>query len=187
MSWKWSPSVTLVVCRWWASQHKVRLHWWFCGPGVQFSRDHHAPILLQITIPTSCLSPERQPRVKVRQNPPRQISCSYGFHEEINRKYGSSSVWKLFNDTFDYLPLSAIIDSTSSSFRPHSLCSWRTLPRHPHARPDQINQPSAGDTDRGQLCRPDVVRPWGNRRVVAEPSGSGVPIRPQSRGLVQWT
>jgi len=42
---------------------------------------------------------------------PRQISCTYGFHEEVMRKYGSSNVWKMFNDSFDYLPISALVDS----------------------------------------------------------------------------
>lgn len=40
----------------------------------------------------------------------RQISCMYGFQEEINKKYGNTSVWKMFNDTFDYLPLAALIE-----------------------------------------------------------------------------
>ncbi len=41
----------------------------------------------------------------------RQTSCMYGFHEEVNRKYGNSNVWKYCNDTFDYLPLSAVIEN----------------------------------------------------------------------------
>lgn len=28
------------------------------------------------------------------------------------KKYGSSAPWKYFNDTFDYLPLGALIDNT---------------------------------------------------------------------------
>lgn len=36
----------------------------------------------------------------------------YGFHEEVNRKYGNSNVWKYCNETFDFLPLSALIDGT---------------------------------------------------------------------------
>ena len=40
----------------------------------------------------------------------RQICYSYGFYEEINRKYGNANPWKYFNDIFDYLPIGAIIE-----------------------------------------------------------------------------
>jgi diadenosine tetraphosphatase ApaH/serine/threonine PP2A family protein phosphatase len=36
----------------------------------------------------------------------------YGFYEETQKKYGSSAVWKLFNDAFDYLPLAAVVNRT---------------------------------------------------------------------------
>ena len=36
----------------------------------------------------------------------------YGFYEEVQKKYGSPSVWKLFNEVFDYLPLAALVNST---------------------------------------------------------------------------
>lgn len=42
----------------------------------------------------------------------RSISFTYGFYEEINRKYGNSLPWKLFNEIFDLLPLCAVIDKT---------------------------------------------------------------------------
>eukprot|EP00762_Andalucia_godoyi_P007985 ANDGO_03447.mRNA.1 Putative serine/threonine-protein phosphatase PP2A-4 catalytic subunit len=41
----------------------------------------------------------------------RQITQVYGFFDECVRKYGSPNVWKMFTDLFDYLPLTAIIDS----------------------------------------------------------------------------
>lgn len=44
-----------------------------------------------------------------------QISSMYGFYEECQKKYGSPSIWKLFNDVFDYLPLAALINSTYHS------------------------------------------------------------------------
>jgi len=40
----------------------------------------------------------------------RQISNTYGFYEEINRKYGNTNPWKYFNELFDYILLAAIIE-----------------------------------------------------------------------------
>ena len=40
----------------------------------------------------------------------RQISFSYGFYEEVNRKYGNVNVWNYFTDLFDYLPIAALIE-----------------------------------------------------------------------------
>ena len=40
----------------------------------------------------------------------RQISYTYGFLEEVNKKYGNSNVWNYFTDLFDYLPIAALIE-----------------------------------------------------------------------------
>jgi len=41
----------------------------------------------------------------------RQITQTYGFFDECLRIYGSPTVWKFFTDTFDYLPLTALIEN----------------------------------------------------------------------------
>ena len=42
----------------------------------------------------------------------RQITKSYGFYEEIDRKYGNPNPWNYCTEVFDYLPLGAIIDGS---------------------------------------------------------------------------
>ncbi|CAG0886642.1 unnamed protein product [Darwinula stevensoni] len=41
----------------------------------------------------------------------RQITQVYGFYDECLRKYGNANVWKYFTDLFDYLPLTALVNS----------------------------------------------------------------------------
>ncbi|XP_042753015.1 serine/threonine-protein phosphatase PP2A-2 catalytic subunit isoform X2 [Lactuca sativa] len=45
----------------------------------------------------------------------RQITQVYGFYDECLRKYGNANVWKHFTDLFDYLPLTALIESQTIS------------------------------------------------------------------------
>lgn len=42
----------------------------------------------------------------------RQVTQVYGFHEEVVRKYGTSAVWKIFTEVFDYLPIGCLIDKS---------------------------------------------------------------------------
>lgn len=40
----------------------------------------------------------------------RQISLSYGFYEEISKKYGNVNPWRYFTEVFDYFSIAAIIE-----------------------------------------------------------------------------
>ena len=63
----------------------------------------------------------------------------YGFHEEVNRKYGNLNVWKMCNDTFDYLPLAAVIESTPGFRLDDIFCVHGGLSPDIHAL-DQIRE-----------------------------------------------
>ena len=40
----------------------------------------------------------------------RQICFTYGFYEEVLRKYGNANPWYYFTDLFDYLPLGGVVE-----------------------------------------------------------------------------
>lgn len=49
----------------------------------------------------------------------RQITATYGFYDECMRKYGSSYVWRLCCNVFDYLSLSALVGGQNGVFCVH--------------------------------------------------------------------
>lgn len=53
----------------------------------------------------SILIPDFVPKLPLRSHQP----CRYGFYDECLRKYGNANVWKHFTDTFDYLPMTAVV------------------------------------------------------------------------------
>ena len=40
----------------------------------------------------------------------RILTQTFGLYDECMRKYGSLNVWRYITETFDYMPLSALID-----------------------------------------------------------------------------
>lgn len=52
----------------------------------------------------------------------RQITQVYGFYDECLRKYGNANVWKSFTDLFDYMPLTALIETQVRAVERHQSC-----------------------------------------------------------------
>jgi len=59
-----------------------------------------------------CLKLKYQGRITLLRgnHESRQICFTYGFYEEITKKYGNANPWRYFNEVFDYLPIAAIIE-----------------------------------------------------------------------------
>ncbi|KAL2904138.1 Serine/threonine-protein phosphatase PP2A-2 catalytic subunit [Bienertia sinuspersici] len=74
----------------------------------------------------------------IRNNIVSQQAPWYGFYDECLRKYGNANVWKHFTDLFDYLPLTALIESQVPHegpmcdllwSDPDDRCGWGISPR----------------------------------------------------------
>jgi len=79
--------------------------------GDYIDRGSNSLETIELLICLKCLYPDKT--ILIRGNhESRNISFIYGFYDEINRKYGNSQPWKLFNEIFDLMPLCAVIDKT---------------------------------------------------------------------------
>lgn len=105
----------------------------------------------------------------------RSVTQVYGFFDEVCRKYGNAHVWGVFNDLFDFLPLSCVIAGeifcTHGGLSPsiRSLDDIRQLCRFdeiPHEGPicdlmwsDPCDQPGWGASSRGAgfFFGPDIT------------------------------
>ena len=77
--------------------------------GDYFDRGYNSVETLEYLL---CLKLKYQGRITLLRgnHESRQICYSYGFYEEITRKYGNANPWRYFNDLFDYLPIAALIE-----------------------------------------------------------------------------
>ena len=107
------PLVAICLCRWLCDWSFVSFFGGLRRQRLPLHRDNNATGLPENIIPSPGIHAQRQPWIQVSFPWTRQISSTYGFHEEIMKKYGSNSIWKLYNETFDYLPLAALVNSSS--------------------------------------------------------------------------
>ena len=92
------------------------------------NRGHHSVETFSLLL---CLKIKYPSRITLLRgnHESRDITRVYGFYDEVMKKYGNPNVWTYCTDLFDYLPLSAIVDSMYHFiFRQSILCSWRTQP-----------------------------------------------------------
>jgi len=93
-----------------------------------------------------------------------KLAACIGFTSNAKKKYGSQIVWKMFNEVFDYLPLAAVINSTTICYhRLNFLLAWRTITRHSHSRINSRHRPVMLNTHYWRFWRFDVVGSLRNR------------------------
>lgn len=69
--------------------------------------------VIEVSFPLPLIQVRYRERITILRgnHESRQITQVYGFYDECLRKYGNANVWKYFTDLFDYLPLTALVDS----------------------------------------------------------------------------
>lgn len=72
-------------------------------------RGHHSVETISLLLLYKALFPHRMTLIRGNHES-RAVTRSYGFYDEILRKYGSANCWRHATDLFDLLPISAVID-----------------------------------------------------------------------------
>ncbi|XP_071446072.1 serine/threonine-protein phosphatase 2A catalytic subunit alpha isoform-like [Hetaerina americana] len=78
--------------------------------GDYVDRGYHSVETITLLVALKVKYQERITILRGNHETPK-ITKVYGFYDECMRKYGSANVWRFFNNLFNYLPLTALVDS----------------------------------------------------------------------------
>lgn len=74
-------------------------------------RGKHSVELITLLILFKIKYPQRVTLIRGNHET-RRTQMDYGFYTECNQKYGTPDVWNYFNEVFDFLPISAVVDDS---------------------------------------------------------------------------